>query len=301
MKFSGRARSLSLALLGVPLLFWAIVVLQRSIDVRASAAAPRQDELLLRSGAVLKKLSLGYDSLLADIYWTRAVQYYGTWVGLPNAKFDRLWPLLDITTTLDPRLIIAYHFGAIFLSEPGNIGAGRSDLAVQLVKRGIAANPDNWHLNTDLAFIYFWRLHDYADAAQQYQQASEKPGAPPWLKLMAARMADRSGDMQTSRLIWAQIYDSSKQPAIRKMAMENLLGLKALAEEKALDEISEEYRRKFGRYPASTQEMAEAKLLGGVPLDPAGFPYRLGPDGQAHLDPRSPVLDESKPQPTPQP
>ena len=25
----------------------------------------------------IKRLSLGYDGLLADIYWTRAVQYFG--------------------------------------------------------------------------------------------------------------------------------------------------------------------------------------------------------------------------------
>ena len=70
----------------------------------ALAGAAREEELLLRSGAA-KKLSLGYDSLLADIYWTRAVQYYGARVGTPGATFDLLWPLLDVTTTLDPHLM----------------------------------------------------------------------------------------------------------------------------------------------------------------------------------------------------
>ena len=139
------------------------------------SAAQEKQELLLRSGAALKKLSLGYDSLLADIYWTRAVQYYGTRVGTPGANFDLLWPLLDITTTLDPKLIVAYRFGAIFLSEPGMAGPGRTDLAVELVKRGIAANPDEWHLGTDLGFLYYWRMKDYPDAAAAYFAASKRP------------------------------------------------------------------------------------------------------------------------------
>ncbi len=87
-------------------------------------------------------MSLGYDSLLADLYWTRAVQYYGSRAGFADAKFGLLWPLLDIATTLDPKLIVAYRFGAIFLSEPPPAGAGRTDLAIELVKRGIAENPD---------------------------------------------------------------------------------------------------------------------------------------------------------------
>ncbi|MGC2060261.1 MAG: hypothetical protein WA653_18495, partial [Candidatus Sulfotelmatobacter sp.] len=36
-----------------------------------------EDVLYLNSPKVLKRISLGYDGLLADIYWTRAVQYFG--------------------------------------------------------------------------------------------------------------------------------------------------------------------------------------------------------------------------------
>ncbi len=114
------------------------------IEAETRAMAQQQEQLLLRSGPMLKRLSLGYDSLLGDVYWTRAVQYYGSRVGSHGEKFELLWPLLDITTTLDPNLMVAYRFGAIFLSEPRPTGADRPDLAVELVKRGVAANPDDW-------------------------------------------------------------------------------------------------------------------------------------------------------------
>ena len=74
-------------------------------------------------------MSLGYDALLADIYWTRAVQYYGAKLPTSDRDFHLLWPLLDVATTLDPHLIAAYHFGSIFLSEKQG-GAGRPDLAL---------------------------------------------------------------------------------------------------------------------------------------------------------------------------
>jgi len=100
---SNRNRPLWAALGGVPLLFAAIALLQVRMDAETRSAAQEKQELLLRSGAAIEKMSLGYDSLLADIYWTRAVQYYGERVGTPGANFELLWPLLDITTTLDPK------------------------------------------------------------------------------------------------------------------------------------------------------------------------------------------------------
>ncbi len=56
----------------IPVFFLAIAALQQRIDAKTGTIARQQDELLLRSGQAARNLSLGYDSLLADIYWTRA-------------------------------------------------------------------------------------------------------------------------------------------------------------------------------------------------------------------------------------
>ena len=295
MSRPSQSRALWVALAGVPLLFAAIWALQTRIDAQTRTAAQEKEELLLRSPSVVRKMSLGYDSLLADIYWTRAVQYYGSRVATPNANFDLLWPLLDITTTLDPRLIVAYRFGAIFLSEPGRGGAGRTDLAVELVKRGIAANPSEWQLNADLAFLYYWRMHDYANASAAYLEGSKNPEAPPWLKMMAARIAEKGGSLETSRIIWSEIYQSTKDPKVQERAATMLRGLKAEEDEAQLDELAEEYKTRLGRYPASPSEMRDAGLLRGIPLDPAGYPYVFGPDGKSHLAAQSPVAIPSEP------
>src|SRR5208337_1690877 len=113
MSRSGPSRSRFTALIAVPLLFAAIAGLQTRIDSETDSLAQQKDDLLLRSPSAIKKMSLGYDSLLADIYWTRAVQYYGARFTTKGATFPLLWPLLDISTTLDPQMIIAYRFGAI--------------------------------------------------------------------------------------------------------------------------------------------------------------------------------------------
>jgi len=288
MSGQSHTRSLRFALVAVPLLFAAIVWLQTRIDAETATIAAQKDELLLRSGPLLKKLSLGYDSLLADIYWTRAVQYYGSKVGNAGEKFELLWPLLDITTTLDPKLMIAYRFGAIFLSEPG-LGANRADLAVELLKRGVAANPDDWQLDSDLAFLYYWHLKNYPQASAAYLEASKKKDAPVLMKMMAAEVAAKGDSFLASRAIWTEIFETAQDPSIKKNAFQHLQSLQAQQDLLELDKYAEDYRNRTGRYPASAKELYESGILSGIPLDPAGVPYILGPDGKSRLDPKSPV------------
>ena len=72
--------------------------------------------------------------------------------------------------------------------------------------------------------------------------------------------------------------------------MKQLKGLKAQEDKVHLDDISEQYRERFGRYPSSTREMRDAGLLTGIPVDPAGYPYAIGADGKSNLDPRTTIV-----------
>jgi len=295
MSLPQHKRTRWLALAPLPILFLAVAGLQAKIDAQPRTNADANEQLLLSSPAAVKKLSFGYDALLADIYWTRAVQYYGAHLAGHNADFHLLWPLLDVATTLDPKLLPAYHFGAIFLSEPGGVGAARTDLAIQLVKKGIDANPNVWGLGTDLGFLYYWRLKDYPNAAAAYLQTSKIPNAPPWIAMMAARISQTGGSLDTSRMIWSQIYESTQDPAVKKRAEEQLKGLKAQSDMQQLDAIAAEYQKRFGRYPASQNELRAAGFLPGIAVDPDGFAYELGPAGKFQLSPKSTFVMPAEP------
>ena len=79
-------------------------LLTRAVD-HMRPAAPLQEMLYISSPKLLKRLCLGYDGLLADIYWTRTVQYFGGTHSRGGGTYKLLWPLLNITTQLDPHLI----------------------------------------------------------------------------------------------------------------------------------------------------------------------------------------------------
>ena len=107
---------------------------------------PATPVLWFQSGNFLKRVSLGFESLVADVYWIRAVVYYGSMRRVADRQRDYtlLDPLLTFVTTLDPKFRVAYRFGAIFLTEAYPDGPGRPDLAIALLQRGIAANPAAW-------------------------------------------------------------------------------------------------------------------------------------------------------------
>ena len=286
-----------LAAILVPVLFVCVVALQGRIDSSRGTLEKQGDELLVQSGPLLKRLSLGYDALLGDIYWTRAVQYYGAKLPTSDRDFHLLAPLLDVATTLDPYLVPAYHFGAFFLSEKQG-GADRPDLAVDLVKKGIAANPNNSQISADLGFLYYMKLKDYDKAAAAYLATSKIPGASQVFKILAARIASKGGALDTSRMIWSEVYETTKDEKIKKHALEELKGLKAQSDEMQLDQLAQEYHTRFARYPQSTRDLVEAAMIKGVPLDPDGFPYVFGADGKSQLDPKSTVtIDQGAPTP----
>ena len=126
--------------------------------------ATLEEVLYLPSGKILKRLSLGYSSLLADIYWTRAVQYFGSQHIEKATHYELLYPLLDITTDLDPHIIVVYEYGSVFLSQPPPNGAGQPDRAVALVEKGIRENPEYWRLYFTLGFIHYMDRKDYQAA-----------------------------------------------------------------------------------------------------------------------------------------
>lgn len=296
LNITSQVRSVALAVVAVPALFVAVAALQARIDALSSSLTPENEELLLRSGPLLKELSLGYSPLLADIYWTRAVQYYGTRLQERNGTFASLEPLLDIATTLDPKLVVAYRFGAVFLSEHPPGGAGRPDLAVKLVQKGIANNPGQWTLYNDLGFLYYARLKDYQKASEAYLDGSRNTSAPIWMKIMAARVAENGESLETSRLIWAELYNSTKDESVRKRVLLHVQALDAEMVLQKLNGVSEEYWKKFGRFPASMEEMRDAGLVKGDLKDPAGYPYVMGPNGVPQIDPHSPLQIESNQQ-----
>ena len=258
-----------------------IVLLRRIDDIRGNATL--QEVLYIPSPKILKRLSLGYDGLLADIYWTRAVQYFGGKHHERSTEYQLLAPLLDITTTLDPHLIVAYEFGSTFLAQKPPEGAGQPDQAIALVEEGIRQNPRQWRLFYYLGFLEYSEKHDYLAASRAFAAGSQVPGAHPSMRILAAAMAQHGGDEATARLIWATTYETATDQMIRANALKHLRALRVDDDVQHLQLILDEYHRRTGEPPASWLELVRERLLPGIPVDPLGRPYKLLPGGRVEV------------------
>lgn len=267
---------------------------------------PTTPMLWFQSGPLLKRVALGFDNVIADIYWMRAVVYYGgnRRADDKNRNFDLLDPLLTFVTTLDPQFRVAYRFGAIFLTEAYPRGPGRPDRAIALLERGIEANPNTWEYLHDIGFVYYWWLNDYKTAAEWFAKAGEIPGAAEWLAPLAATTLAQGGDRQSSRFLWRQLLETSDVEWLRRNAEHRLTQLDAMDVLDELNRASRRFTAREGQPPRSWRELIAGERLRGVPVDPAGVPFVLDPaTGRIDISPQSQLwpLPTAKPMPQPAP
>jgi hypothetical protein len=264
-----------------------------------------EEQLYITSGTALRRFTTGYNTLTADLYWIRTIQYYGgTKLALNAANgaavqpasasgegtnaYPLLYPLLDLTTSLDPRFNIAYRFGAIFLAEPYPGGAGRPDLALTLLEKGLRENATKWEYMQDIGFVHYWWRHDYRMAAEWFERASHLPGAPWWLKSLAANTLTEGGDRRSSRLMWEEIRRSAELDWLRSDAERRLTQLQALDQIDRLQAAVAQAQQR-GVAPLEWTAIVRSGVLPGIPVDPSGTVYELVPNGRVQLSPKSPL------------
>jgi tetratricopeptide (TPR) repeat protein len=239
----------------------AAVALHAAIDRWPAPAVDTPGLLYVRSPEAARRAALSYRGVAADVYWIRALQHFGTerLAGSGHVKdYSLLYPLLDLATTLDPYFSIAYRFGSIFLGEPYPGGPGRPDLAIALLQKGLAAQPTKWQYMQDLGFVYYWHLRDYHAAAEAFQRASEMPGAPNWMRPLAAVTLAEGGHRNASRALWMELA-KSEEPWLRDSAVLRLTQLDAM-------DTMEAWKR-----------AKDQGLNPPIPNDPSGTPFVLNP------------------------
>jgi tetratricopeptide (TPR) repeat protein len=279
--------------LTVVLLLGAVVGLQAVRERQAALPTGSAEHLLyVRSPEFMKRAALSYDSLVADVYWIRAVQHYGqTKLSTASDKqYDLLFPLLTRTTSLDTRFNIAYRFGAIFLAEKYPAGAGRPDQAIALLQRGLEAQPGKWEFAQDIGFVHYWFRQDYTQAAEWFKRASVMPGAPNWLSALAAVTLARGGNRDSSRQLWQEVLNSADADWLKQQAQFRLTQLNAMDQIDTLEGVVKLYAQRTGVQPRSWLDLIRAGYLRGIPVDPERHQYQLDASrGTVTLSPGSPL------------
>jgi tetratricopeptide (TPR) repeat protein len=251
------------------------------------------DSDLEMNGSYLKGYALGTESLIADWYYMRSLQYVGDKLLASKSDFINiedlrdlnprlLYPYLNNATDLDPHFIAAYTYGALVLPTIDQ------QQAIRFTEKGIANNPSEWRLYQYLGYIY-WRMQNYEKAAEYYQKGSELAGSAPFMKMMAAMMRSEGGSRETARRIFEQmLQDNAQDPNVVTTAHLRLMELDSLDQRDAINNALAKFRDANGRCANDLREVLpllrnvhlpsgrDFALNGrGEVLDPSGVPYLL--------------------------
>ncbi|HXF58364.1 MAG TPA: hypothetical protein VN539_00900 [Candidatus Saccharimonadales bacterium] len=192
--------------LGLAALFVAsAAILERSQRSRLDRI--REEELLYYpSGVAVRQAALGYETAAADLAWLRGIQYYGEH-RLTDQKYNLIGHVMDIVTTLDPAFTQPYVFGAFVMAQE----LKEPERGLELLTRGLRANPTDWRLCFEVGFLHYVCRHDYASAARYFTWASRMPGREDYVPRFAAFASQRAGNTGMAILLWKEVLATGNE------------------------------------------------------------------------------------------
>lgn len=236
---------------------------------RLSGNRLQESQLLyLPNGNHLRVASLGQQSMLADLVYLWAIQFYANYERADRYRYvEHVFG--EVITELDPNYVDAYWMGALIMTlEAHDLEAG-----LRLLDKGYELNPDEWVL----PYLAGWECRfagQFVRAAGYFRRAAEVPGAPAHVRRMVAGMYKLAGDVREALALWrAVLEDPGSDPASKAIAERQVRDLHIRADIEDLTEAVGAFRYDNGTYPARLDELVSRGYVATLPLDPDGNPY----------------------------
>lgn len=209
----------------------------------------------------LKTFALGFDHLISSFLWVDLLQN-ARHTPIEREEVSWEYAQTDAITTLDPKFERAYSFGATFLSVFRRDRLGGKALLEKWVKQ----NPRAWRPTYLLGIHYYLEMQDYNHAAPLILKASLMPGAPQWISSVGIRLLSHEGALLSAMKAAIEIYPAIYEREAQSRLEFRIRSLNWNLQKQNYVQALEDFRQKFRREPASTEELrpylmqAERKL-----------------------------------------
>ncbi len=145
---------------------------------------------MLLDGEKVRPVLVGFDALLADVYWVKLNQYIGG--NIANKK-PLLAPFLDFITDLDPRYKKAYSTAILMLPDEGEFEA--TEKMIQKAEKNI---PEDWNILYQAGSYYFFYKDDYDTAIDYLKKCQKKEGCLKSVSSIIASLEAKRGKYELS-------------------------------------------------------------------------------------------------------
>ncbi|TET70021.1 MAG: hypothetical protein E3J56_08720 [Candidatus Aminicenantes bacterium] len=228
---------------------------------------PGSSIIYIPSGKYLKFASFGYSSFIADLIYIWAIQYYSNY-SIPD-RYDNLDHIFSIIAELDHRYLDPYEIGAmIAVYEAKDLS-----LAFKILDRGLEKNPDQWIFPLQAGHYAQMMTKDYELARKYYKKTMEMDGAPVITRRLYANASFKIMDYKTAWENWLEIYQTTDDERIKKIASNQLYQVKAAIDVKTIKEAIEKFKERFGLNPTEQAQLVKHGLLDSLPKDLDGKEY----------------------------
>jgi len=222
-------------------------------------------------GPLARVLSLGHRTFVSDLYWLSTVQYIGE-ARADQRGYDKLFPLVDLVTDLDPRHGYAYQTAGIVLSA-----AGRLDESDRILEKGIERGPGYWTYPYYLAFNAWFYRGDLAAGARWAELAARTPGASPNISHLALSLKSKSGSPDEALEMLREIRATVKDEVSASRVDEQIRLATVERDAQALERAAARFEAERGEAPRSLQQLVSEGYLDRIPEDPFGGRYEWRP------------------------
>lgn len=240
--------------------------------------------------AFLQMMTLGHQTLMADLLWLQLIQYYGGTIE-QNEKQTHLFAYVDTLTSLDPDFEDAYVFSSYLLAD-------QPEQAMKILKKGIEAYPQSWRIPFQAGFIQYLKFKDYQSATQYFELSAQRPNAPDLPNRFAAQLykrTDADGHCQISIRLWQDAWEKAPNKQLKEQAEKHIIESKIQCDLRQLREAIQNFKKEAQQdweakqkeksppvrpksfLPADLNALVRAKILTALPQDPRKQAYVYNP------------------------
>jgi hypothetical protein len=187
----------------------------------------------------LKRYSLGFDYVVADLLWLRLLDKARHKEAEPG-KVTWEYAQLDAITTLDRNFDRAYPFGAAFLSVLLRDTLG----ARLLLEKWVRYYPNHWRAHYTLGYHLYFEMQQFKPAAAHILAAAAMNGAPAHLASLGIRLLSETGSLaQALRMavsLFPAMRDEEGKTRVRSRVRSLVYALQKASWQSAVEAYREE-------------------------------------------------------------
>lgn len=192
----------------------------------------------------------GFRTILADLYWLRAIQDFVSWNGKELFFLDYFKNI----STLDPKFEHPYLF-AIWTIPINKDDVARLDMVANVAEKGIQQIPSSWQIPYHLGTQYYLFTKSYEKAKEYLRIAAERPNAPlgVYLNYSSFVINEVKGHKASMDLVKV-IYDNTTDETLKKVIA---LGMQTEIVQTMIERGIVAYKTSTGKYPTSLDDLTK--------------------------------------------